>query len=129
MLSLAEDNDFGYEHQVAVTADPSDSRKIGHVKKGFQEVFVKECLSDIALRVTAICVTASARDFKSSKIYGFEMKITVECTGAVDLDHFRACYQQFVSDYHAESAKKETEAKKKVKPSKSAATTVKKIRK
>jgi len=56
-LSLAEDNDFCYEHQVAVNTDHSDQDaadvgKIGHIKVGPIEIFVKEFLSNIAWQVT-----------------------------------------------------------------------------
>jgi len=124
-LSLAEDKDFGYEHQVAVNTDPSDPEaadvgKIGHIKVGFQERFVKECLSNSALQVTAVCVTASARDYRSSKICGFEMRVIVECHSAIEADIFRTSYQKFVNDILAESAKKVEESAKKKKPAKSA---------
>jgi hypothetical protein len=120
-LSLAEDHDFGYKDQVVVNTDHSDQDvadvfKIGHVQRGSQEIFVKQCLNNNAWQVTAVCVTASARDYRSSKIYGFKMQIIVECYSAIDVDLFRASYQLFVDANQAELAEKEKESKMKKDP-------------
>lgn len=120
------DHDFGYDNQVAIITTGAHAAKIGHVKLGAQEIFVKQCLDNISWQVTASCVTGSDRSYRSSKIYGFEMKVAVYCPGALGADHFLACHQAFVDNSEEELASKhaQSDSKKKIKPAKSASALV-----
>jgi hypothetical protein len=76
------DNDYGYTSQVVVRQadDGEDANKIGHVKAGEQEDFVTGCLDLSTSTITVACIENSSREYRSSALKGFQIRVTVVCT-------------------------------------------------
>ena len=96
------------------------SLKIGHVRRGTQEIFVKRCIDNTAWKVSALCVTASERSYASSKIYGFKMKVIIDSPDGIEIDRLNTLHQTFMDTCKVEFA--DAARRKKTKPTKSALT-------
>ena len=66
-------NDYGYTSQVVVrqAVGGEDTDKIGHVKVGEQEVFVRGCLDLATSTINVACIENSSREYRSSALKGY----------------------------------------------------------